>query len=150
MLFRSNPNPAPGTIQVQLQDNYSRYLGGFWGFVSPVSGTPLTSVAAHTAYTIVSLGTATLAQWQAVGLPVGITPAVGATFVATASQSIGGSAAVEVVKTTGSGIDTIEVMGDPNVTLSCARSPENGGGIFVLNCLPIKLSRLLLMVLFWH
>jgi hypothetical protein len=130
----TNPNPASGVIQVQLQDNYYKYLGGFSGFVSPVSGSTLTSTTTHTAYTIVSLGTATLAQWQAAGVRVGVTPAVGVTFIATATGTIGGSAAVEVVKSTGSGIDHIEVMGDPNASLQLANSPVNGGGIFILNC----------------
>ena len=129
-----NPNPANGVIMVQLQDNYNRYLGGFSGQVSPISGTPLTSVSRYTAYTIVSLGTATSAQWQAVGLNKGLTPTVGQSFIATASGSIGGSAAVEVVKSTGSGIDHLEIMGDPNTTLSVLQSPINGGGIIIINC----------------
>jgi len=129
-----NPNPAAGVIMVQLQDNYNRYLGGFDGRVSPVSGTPLTSTTAHTAYTIVSLGTATLAQWVAAGVPVGVTPAVGVTFIAIATGTIGGSAAVEVVAAAGSAVDHLEVMGDPNTTLSLQNSPVNGGGIIILNC----------------
>lgn len=129
-----NPNPAAGVIMVRLQDNYNRYLSGFSGQVSPVSGTPLTSTTQHTAYTIVSLGTATLAQWVAAGLPVGITPAVGATFIAIATGTIGGSAAVEVVAAAGSAIDHIEIMGDPNATLTVANSPVNGGGMIIMNC----------------
>lgn len=112
-----NPNPGTGVIIVNLQDCYNRYLFGTAGFVSPLSGTPLTSVTANTTYVIVSLGTATLAQWQAAGLPKGITPAVGAAFVAKATGSIGGSAAVEVIASTGSGIDHIEQVGDPNQTI---------------------------------
>ena len=131
---RTNPNPASGVIQVQLQDNYYRYLGGFSGQVSPVSGTPLTSTTNHTAYTIVSLGTATTAQWVAAGVPVGIVPAVGVSFVAIATGTIGGSASVEVVKSTGSGIDHIEVMGDPNAIISNQNSMVNGGAQFILNC----------------
>jgi hypothetical protein len=62
-----NPNPANGVIMVQFKNNFNKYLGGTMGFVSPVSGSPLTATVAGTAYVIVSLGTATLAQWQAVG-----------------------------------------------------------------------------------
>ena len=122
-----NPNPASGIILVQLQDNYNRYLGGFSGQVSPVSGTPLTATVNHTAYVIVSLGTATLAQWQAVGLPKGVKPAVGAAFIATASATIGGSAAVEATASAGSAVDHIEVLGDPNQTLALSQSAINGG-----------------------
>ncbi len=112
-----SPNPEAGYIYVQFTDAYYRYFGGFSGFVSPVSGSPLTSVTIHLAYTIVSLGTATLAQWQAKGLPAGITPAVGVSFIASATGTIGGSAAVEVPATAGSNIDHIEVIGDPNTTV---------------------------------
>src|SRR5580698_6062891 len=36
-----NPNPAAGYALVQLSANYNRYLGGFSGLVSPVTGSPL-------------------------------------------------------------------------------------------------------------
>lgn len=111
-----NPNPPAGYIYLQFTDAYFRYFGGFSGQVSPVSGTPLTATVNHSVYTIVSLGTATLAQWQAVGLPKGITPVVGASFIATATATIGGSAAVEAPAATGSGIDHIEAIGDANQT----------------------------------
>jgi len=128
-----NPNPASGNIVVQLQNNFNKYLSGFSGFVSPVSGTPLTATVSHTAYTIVSLGTATLAQWQAVGFPLGFTPSVGASFVATATATIGGSAAVETASA--SGITSIEVVGDPNALLKNSNIYQNGGAQMVLQCL---------------
>lgn len=118
-----NPNPLAGDILVQMKNNFNYYLGGSVGFVSPVSGTPLTSTTAHNLYIIVSLGTATLAQWQAAGLPQGIVPAVGVSFVAIATGTIGGSASVEVPATAGSGITNVEVQGDAhlNVTTSIAQ-----------------------------
>lgn len=123
-----NPNPAPGVIILQLQDTYFRYFGGFSGQVTPVSGTPLTATVANTAYVIVALGTATPAQWYAVGLPQGLTPAVGQAFIATASATIGGGAAVE--GTGASGIDHIEVLGDPNQTIGTPNVPP----YIVLQC----------------
>ncbi|MFN7318416.1 MAG: hypothetical protein ACK5S6_02795, partial [bacterium] len=129
-----NPNPDAGYIMLKLADNYSRYFSGFAGQVAPVSGTPVTSVTAGKAYTIVSLGTATTAQWVAKGLPIGFTPAVGASFIATASGSIGGSAAVMEPDAAGSGIDHIEVVGNPNVTLANSAQPSNGGGYIILAC----------------
>ena len=128
-----NPNPASGVILVQMADNYNRYIFGAAGFGSPVSGTPLTSTTQHTAYTITSLGTATTAQWVAAGLPIGVTPNVGASFIATATGTIGGSATVEVIKSTGAGIDHIEVMGDPNQTLAPIATPGVGATI-ISNC----------------
>lgn len=131
----TNPNPASGTIVVQLQDGFNRSLSGFNGIVSPVSGSPLTATVANTAYTIVSLGTATNAQWQAVGLPIGITPAVGASFIASSSATIGGSAAVEIAASAGSGIMSIETLGDPNQTIAPNPSANQGfGAQFIVQC----------------
>lgn len=125
-----NPNPLPGTIVIQLNDNYTRYFGGFSGFVSPI-GSSSTSTTAHTPVVITVLGTATLAQWQAKGLPFGITPAVGVAFVPTASGAIGGSAEVAPAATGGSGIDHIEVLGDPNTTIT---TTPTGNSQIVLQC----------------
>lgn len=128
-----NPNPAAGVILLQFDNQFNRYLSGSSGLVSPLSGSSLTAVVNHVPYTIVSLGTATLAQWQAVGFPVGVVPAVGASFIATASATIGGSAAVQA--STASGIDSIEVIGDPNQTLQNSNVYQNGGAQIVLQCL---------------
>lgn len=125
----TNPNPASGYVMVQFKQNFNIYLGGFSGFVSPVSGTSLTSVVAGDAYTIVSLGTATLADWLAVGFPAGFTPAVGASFIATASQSIGGSAAVEAPSV--SGITSLEVVGNVNETIANSAISTNGGALLI-------------------
>jgi hypothetical protein len=114
-----NPNPNNGYIVVNLQDNYNRYLGGYSGFVSPVSGTPIlvasAGVTAGLVYVIVSLGTTSATGWQSLGLPAGITPAVGVSFVATATTTAAGTGAVEVPATAGSGVDHIEVIGDANL-----------------------------------
>jgi len=125
-----SPNPAAGIILVQFQDNWPAYIAGFDGFVSPVTGGNLTTVTAGDAYVIVSLGTATTAQWVAKGFPVGATPAVGAAFVASASGTIGGSAAVKLSGV--SGITSIEAIGDPGLTLD---PPGAKGGSMVLQCL---------------
>lgn len=131
----TNPNPVAGTIVIQFQDNFNRSLSGCSSLVSPVSGTPLTSTTANVAYTIVALGTATAAQWQAKGLPKGITPAVGASFIASASGSIGGSAAVEIAAAAGSAVMSIETLGDPNATIAPDPSVSQGfGAQFILQC----------------
>ena len=125
-----NPNPGNGVIIVQLQDNYNRYYGGWSGQVSPI-GTPVTSTTNHTAYIITSLGTASRAQWTAAGLSPNITPAVGVSFVATQTASIGGSASVAPIATAGSGIDHIEVIGDANLSLAPANA---AGGQLIFQC----------------
>lgn len=132
-----NPNPAVGIILVQFQDNWPAYLAGFSGFVSPVTGSALTSTTATVTYVIVSLGTTTTAQWVAAGVPVGTTPAVGVSFVAIATGAIGGTGAVEVPGV--SGITSIEVIGDPQTTIN----PTNArvrGGYMLLQCLAPTVS----------
>lgn len=131
----TNPNPAAGTIVVQLQDNFNRSFSGFNSNVSPVSGTPLTSTTTGTAYVIVSLGTATAAQWLAAGVPSGITPAVGVAFIAAATGTIGGSAAVEIAAAAGSGIMSIETLGDPNLSIAPNPNASQGfGAQLILQC----------------
>lgn len=126
-----NPNPAPGYIVVQFNDNYNSYIDGFSGYVSPLSGTPISSgMTVGLPYVIVSLGASTPAQWQAAGLPANMTPAVGQAFIA-AATSVAGGGAVEASLV--SGIDHIEVLGDPRTTLT-SNVPGQGGYI-VLQCL---------------
>ena len=128
-----NPNPEDGIIMIELQDNYNRLLGGFASAVSPLDGSSQTSTTAGDICVIVSLGTATLAQWQAAGLPVGVTPAVGVAFVATATGTIGGSAAVQGVGA--SGAVSLETCGNTNLSLARSNSPVNGGGLVYLQAL---------------
>ena len=122
-----NPNPAAGYILVQLQDNYNAYLFGSAGFVTPVSGTPInvtTGVTAGLVYVITSLGTTSVAQWQALGVPANIVPAVGVSFVAPATVTATGSGQIQVPKSTGSGISHLEVIGDSNLM--------NSNGAYIL------------------
>ena len=131
----AQPASGGGTIIVQLQDNYNRSLCGFNARVSPINGVPSTTVAAGTPVIITSLGTATLAQWQAVGLPLGLTPAIGLSFVPTTSATIGGGATVEAPSILGSGVASIETVGDPNLSIAPDLSKSQGfGSQFILQC----------------
>ncbi len=137
-----NPNPLAGTIVVQLQDNYNRSLCGFDAKVSPVSGTPIvvTAAGAHlvagTAYIIVSLGTTTTAEWHSLGVPAGVTPAVGVAFISGALTGIGiGSGAVEITAAAGTGVASIETVGDPNLSIAPFKGSGQGyGASFILQC----------------
>lgn len=138
----TNPNPASGTIVVQLADNYMRSLCGFNAIVSPVSGTPIvvTSAGAHlvagTAYIIVSVGTTTTAEWHSLGVPAGVTPAVGVSFISGALTGIGvGSGAVEITAAAGSAVMSIETVGDPNLSINPSPTANQGfGAQFILQC----------------
>lgn len=121
----TNPNPAVGYALIQFKQNFNYYLGGFTGFVSPSTGSTLTSTTQHNAYVIASLGTTTLAQWVAAGLPPGITPNVGASFIAIATGSIGGTGTVIAAGV--SGITSVEVVGDPNQSIANSNIASNGG-----------------------
>lgn len=74
-------------------------------------------------------------NWANVGLPAGILPSVGASFVATATgDSANGSSTGLVQLPTASGISSVEVIGDPNQTLypvATGGSPHVGGFILV-------------------
>lgn len=125
-----SPNPEAGTAIVFLQDNYKRYLGNFSGFVSALSGSNLTTgLTVGRAYTITVLGASTLAQWQTAGLTRGITPALGVTFIAEATSIAGGGAVQAPVS---AGIDSIELVNDPNATLNFQGSPAVGAGPYLI------------------
>lgn len=128
-----NPNPAAGYALIQFKNNFNYYLGGFTGLVSPVSGTPLTTLTSHLAYIITSLGTTTLAQWQTAGLPPGLTPTVGQSFIATTGGALGGTGTVEVPAF--SGITSTEVVGDPNQSISNSSIAANAGAYLLVQFL---------------
>jgi hypothetical protein len=139
-----SPNPAAGTILVQLSDKFNRSFSGFNAMVSPVSGTPIvvTAAGAHlvpgTAYIIVSLGTTTTAEWHSLGVPAGVTPAVGVSFISGSLTGIGvGSGAVEITAAAGTNIASIETVGDPNLSINPdpAAIPAQGyGASIILQC----------------
>lgn len=127
-----NPNPPLGYIIVQLEDNYSLAIAGSTSITSPSTGSASATVAANSVYILVSPGTATAAQMQAFGLTPGITPVVGAAFVASQSGTLPGSATA--IGTGVSNITNIEAVGDPNATIAPAGTPGLGA-VQILQCL---------------
>lgn len=125
-----NPNPANGIIMVQLADNFYKLYQLEASFHAP-NGAATTSSVANVINVITVLGTATLAQWQAVGLPPGITPAVGVSFIATSAAVIGGSAQTAIVAAAGAGVDHIEHTGGLNLApIPHGGSPHVGGFLY--------------------
>lgn len=106
---------SAGTYQIILEDQYNKVLGFQGSLQAPVTGSALTSTVSGTVYVINALGTATAAQWQAVGLSAYVTPAVGVAFKASASASIGGSASVKALGVCA--INQIQLVGDPSLTV---------------------------------
>jgi hypothetical protein len=121
----TNPNPQAGYALIQFNNNFNYYLGGFSGQIIPPTGAALGSVTSGNVYILNAVGTTTLAQWQAVGLPKGLTPTPLQSFVATATQAIGGSGTVKVpgVPTT----QVVTVVGDPNQEINNSNIAANGG-----------------------
>lgn len=118
----ANPNPAAGYVKIELADNYYRNYGGFMGAVTQLSGASIlvagAGVVSGTTYVITILGTTTTAGWQSLGVPIGIAPAVGLAFVATATTTAAGTGAVQVPNVNGSGIAYVEGVGDGQLSLS--------------------------------
>lgn len=110
-----NPNPAAGLIAVQLTSNFNRFLDYTIFDNSPLTGSNLavngSSLALGQNYVISVLGTSTLADWQAVGLPAGLTPTVGQSFIALASGHGSGSGQVQLNSSGGSGIIKYDMLG---------------------------------------
>lgn len=125
-----NPNPAVGYAMVRFKNNFNYYLGGFSGSINNLSSTNLTSTTSGNVYVITSVGSTTLAQWLAAGLPAGVVPAVGQPFVAIASGSIGGSGTVGAPGVPL--VNNIAVVGDPNSMISNSNLAQNGGAIVML------------------
>lgn len=74
-------------------------------------------------------------NWQNVGVPRGVIPAVGVSFIATATgDSTGGGSSGLVRIPSSSGVLTAEVIGDPNLSLGpvpMGGSPNVGGWVMV-------------------
>lgn len=126
----TNPNPAVGYAMVTFTNNFNYYLGGFSGQITPLTSTSTTSTTTGNVYVITLLGTTTLAQWQAAGLPPGLTPAVGQAFVAKATGAIGGTGHVGLPGEQVAPI--VSVVGDPNSESNNSNIAVNGGAIIIL------------------
>lgn len=134
-----NPNPINGYIVVQLQDSWNR-LFGFLATVTnyPAFGSPITidsgGLTPGTTYVISTVGNATLAQWHAIGLAKGVTPAVGVGLVALTTGP-GPSTTTSAVDTVRSSESTYGLVGDSNLSIAPNPAANQGFGaqFFVRN-----------------
>ncbi len=127
---QTNPNPAAGYALVRFKNNFNKYLGEFGSQIIPLAGSDLTSTTINLSYVITSVGTTTLAQWQAKGLPPGLTPTVGQAFVATATGALGGTGTVKVPGVPAAFF--VSVVGDPNATLANSDVGSNAGAYLLI------------------
>lgn len=136
-----NPNPANGTIVVQFQDNFNARFSGNFQIIAPGSGSDVkidnSALTAGVAYTISILGNSTAAAWHLLGVPAGITPAVGVSFIA-ASVGAGAnssSSRVQASAAAGSGVASIELIGQPNLLLAPDPTINQGyGASMIFQC----------------
>lgn len=136
-------NPAASNIVIQLADNYSfDYMHSF-SIQSPNSGSDIkvdnSAMTVGVAYTITTLGNSTAAQWATLGVPAGVTPAVGVSFIALlvgiAGEANTSTSKVQIAASTGSGVAAIEILGDPNLSIAPTPSANQGyGAQIILQC----------------
>jgi hypothetical protein len=104
---------AAGQYQINLEDGYSRYLGGFSGNVCPI-GTPAAVTGVSSGVNIIT--TVGTTNFYTMGLDKSVTPAVGVAFLVTGAGTGTGYVAPASV----SGTESVEVVGDPNLTINCS------------------------------
>lgn len=103
--------------------------------VAPLPGVPADGVI-PTGFTFaVTKSKSNNQNWQNVGLPKGVLPSLGASFVATAVGDATGGTSSGTVKVAGvSGITSMEIIGDPNASIGpipVGGSANTGGWILV-------------------
>lgn len=101
----------------------------------PLPGSPKDG-AIPTGFTFATtVSNTNLKNWQAVGVPLGITPNVGVAFIATATGSSAGGGSTGTVLAVGvSGIISMEMIGNPNESIfpiPMGGTPHPGGWILV-------------------
>lgn len=123
-----NSFTATGTTTVTLTSTQVNPQG-------PIAGVPADGLI-PTGFTFTQpIFSTNLQDWQGVGLPKGIVPSVGASFIALNSgYSTGGGSTGTVMAPGVSGVAGVEVVGDPNQTISpipMGGSAHEGGMIMV-------------------
>lgn len=110
-----SPNPALGYMVVNFAKKISALTKFNISFRSPLSGSSInvtTGVTQGLAYVITAVGTTTAAQWQILGLPADVVPAVGQSFIAIATTTATGTGTIQVQAAAGSTVYHGELIGD--------------------------------------
>lgn len=126
----TNPNPLAGFVMVQFNRNFNVYLAELMSVIGTTTGSIKIDNSALTAgqvYVITTLGNATLAKWQAIGVPAGVTPAVGVTFIALTNGGTGNTLTSRVSTPVPSGVTGLELIGVPSTMIANSSIAQNGG-----------------------
>lgn len=132
----TNPNPANGFALVQLKQNFNCFLGMQATFAVPTATSTKIDNSVLTVgqvYVISILGDATAANWLELGVPRGVTPAVGVAFTALVVGVTGeaNTSTSRVMLPTTSGIDLIEVVGVTNNMVTSNIASNSGQWVTV-------------------
>lgn len=126
----TNPNPASGFAVIQLRQNFNVFLGASTGLTTLAGTAAKVDNAALTVgqvYIISTLGDATAAQWLTLGVPRGITPAVGVAFTALVTGAgTANTSTSRVGASTTSGITLVEVVGVTSLMTTTAIAANAG------------------------
>lgn len=123
-----------GAYKIILNDNYSAFYTFSSWQTTAVTGAEIaltTGLTLGQSYVITTLGTSTTANWQTAGLPVGLTPTLGMSFVAITASAGTGTGKVKAVAP--SAVTQIELVGDPNLELA-PNPTTNQGAILFIQC----------------
>lgn len=130
----TNPNPAAGYVLFQLKNNFNYFVSGIQGFISKNSGSDVkidnSAMTVGQVYTITTLGNATAAKWAAIGVPAGVTPAVGVSFVAASNGGSGNTLTSRVQVPSVSGVGHLEIVGNPNKMVNSNLATNAGQWVF--------------------
>lgn len=133
----TNPNPAVGYCLVQLKQNFNKFLGVSGQVFNPPAATSTkidnSALTIGNVYVISTLGNSTEAQWHQIGVPAGVTPAVGVVFVALAVGVTGeaNTSTSRVMIPGVSGVSSIEVVGNTDVMVNTNIASTAGQWVFL-------------------
>lgn len=121
-----------GAYKIIFNDVYSKFYFADALFESGVTGSNILASTGTTigiSYIITGLGNTTQAQWQVLGVPAGVTAAVGVGFVGLATAAGTGTGTFKAVIQ--SGITSVEVIGNSNLSLG---TPGTTGMVVFIQC----------------
>lgn len=130
----TNPNPAVGYGIVQLKQNFNYFLGLTSAFNPPNATATKVDNSALTVgqvYVISTLGDAAASVWTAIGVPTGVTPAVGVVFTALTVGAGANTSTSRVMLPSVAGVDFTEVIGVTNTMTNSNIAKNAGQWVFV-------------------
>lgn len=142
----TNPNPLAGYGIVQLKQNFYKFLGLAGSSLNPpnVTATKIdnSALTVGQVYVISTLGNATAANWTQLGVPAGVTPAVGVAFTALVIGVTGeaNTSTSRVMLPSFSTASGIEIVGAPDLDQPANVATNAGQQIFFQFVTPSALA----------